>query len=57
MADKRDRGQRASRRRKHVTRGGLVRETADLYPDEERALEERAAAIGRALRAYLDLLG
>jgi hypothetical protein len=51
------------RRRKHVTRGGLTRETAYLYEDEERALEERAKrercskseVIRRALREYLGI--
>ena len=53
----------ARKGRKHVTRGGLVRETAYLYPDEEEALEERASKarcskseiIRRALRQFLDL--
>lgn len=48
-------------RQKHTTKGGLTRETAYLYDDEERALEERAGrercskseVIRRALRAYL----
>ena len=48
-------------RQKHTTKGGLTRETAYLYDDEELALEERAArercskseVIRRALRAYL----
>ena len=51
------------KRRKHVTRGGLIRETAYLYEDEERALEERAKrertskseVIRRALREYLGI--
>jgi hypothetical protein len=51
--------------KKHVTRGGLVRETAYLYPDEEQALEERAEkercskseVIRRALRVYLRIDG
>ena len=51
------------RGRKHTTRGGLTRETAYLYPDEERSLEERAAkercskseVMRRALRAYLGI--
>jgi hypothetical protein len=51
-------------RRKHVTKGGLVRETAYLYEDEEQALAQRAdrertsksEIIRRALRAYLRLL-
>jgi hypothetical protein len=56
------RGERRARpRQKHVTRGGLIRETAYLYEDEERALEERARedrcskseVIRRALREYL----
>jgi hypothetical protein len=50
-------------RKKHTTQGGLTRETAYLYSDEEKALEERAAkercskseVIRRALRAYLGL--
>lgn len=50
-------------RRKHTTKGGLTRETAYLYEDEEAALEERAAKercskseiIRRALRAYLKM--
>jgi hypothetical protein len=50
-------------RQKHVTKGGLTRETAYLYDDEEQALEERAAKercskseiMRRALRAYLDI--
>jgi hypothetical protein len=49
--------------KKHLTRGGLIRETAYLYPDEEEALEQRATKlrcskseiIRRALRSYLDL--
>ncbi len=48
-------------RQKHTTQGGLTRETAYLYDDEERALEERASrercskseVIRRALRSYL----
>ena len=48
---------------KHTTKGGLIRETAYLYEDEEKALERRAAKercskseiIRRALRAYLDV--
>jgi hypothetical protein len=47
--------------RKHRTKGGLTRETAYLYDDEEAALESRAAKercskseiIRRALRIYL----
>ena len=50
-------------KQKHVTRGGLTRETAYLYDDEEGALEQRAAKercskseiIRRALRAYLKI--
>jgi len=50
-------------RQKHTTKGGLTRETAYLYDDEERALEERAArercskseVMRRALRVYLDI--
>lgn len=50
---------------KYRTRGGLVRETAYLYEDEERALEERAQRercskseiIRRALREYLRIEG
>ena len=49
------------KRTKHITKGGLTRETAYLYENEERALEERAAkercskseVMRRALRAYL----
>lgn len=52
-----------SPKRKHTTRGGLTRETAYLYDDEEAALEEKAKrercskseVIRRALRVYLDL--
>jgi hypothetical protein len=48
-------------RRKHRTQGGLTRETAYLFDDEEAALEQRAERercskseiIRRALRAYL----
>jgi 3-phenylpropionate/cinnamic acid dioxygenase small subunit len=48
-------------RQKHTTQGGLTRETAYLYDDEEQALEERASRercskseiIRRALRSYL----
>jgi Ribbon-helix-helix protein, copG family len=44
-----------------TTKGGLTRETAYLYEDEERALENRASrercskseVIRRALRSYL----
>ena len=50
-------------KQKHVTRGGLTRETAYLYDDEEAALEEKAKrercskseVIRRALREYLNL--
>jgi hypothetical protein len=50
-------------RRKHTTTGGLTRETAYLYSDEENALEETAKKercskseiIRRALREYLKL--
>jgi hypothetical protein len=50
-------------RQKHTTTGGLTRETAYLYEDEESALEERAAKercskseiMRRALRAYLGI--
>lgn len=50
-------------RQKHTTSGGLTRETAYLYDDEEKALEERAAKercskseiMRRALRAYLGI--
>lgn len=46
---------------KYRTRGGLIRETAYLYADEEQALEDRAQRercskseiIRRALRVYL----
>ncbi len=46
---------------KHTTKGGLIRETAYLYEDEEKALERRAVRercskseiMRRALRAYL----
>lgn len=46
-----------------MTKGGLIRETAYLYEDEEQALEERARksrcskseVIRRALRVYLKL--
>jgi hypothetical protein len=51
------------RGRKHTTKGGLTRETAYLYEDEEKALEQRAAkercskseVMRRALRAYLEI--
>ena len=50
-------------KQKHTTKGGLTRETAYLYDDEEQALEERAARercskseiMRRALRSYLDI--
>jgi 3-phenylpropionate/cinnamic acid dioxygenase small subunit len=50
-------------RQKHTTKGGLTRETAYLYDDEERALEERATrercskseVMRRALRVYLGI--
>jgi hypothetical protein len=50
-------------RQKHTTKGGLTRETAYLFEDEETALEQRAARercskseiIRRALRAYLKI--
>lgn len=50
-------------RQKHITKGGLTRETAYLYEDEEIALEARAAKercskseiMRRALRAYLGI--
>lgn len=50
-------------RQKHTTQGGLTRETAYLYEDEESALEARAAKercskseiMRRALRAYLGI--
>lgn len=50
-------------RQKHTTKGGLTRETAYLYEDEEIALEARAAKercskseiMRRALRAYLGI--
>jgi len=52
-------------KRKHVTLGGLTRETAYLYDDEEAALEERAKrercskseVIRRALRLFLAIDG
>jgi hypothetical protein len=51
------------KRRKLTTKGGLTRETAYLYDDEESALERRAERercskseiVRRALRAYLGL--
>lgn len=50
-------------RQKLTTKGGLTRETAYLYDDEESALELRAERercskseiVRRALRAYLGL--
>ena len=53
------------RRRKHTTTGGLTRETAYLYGDEEAALEtsaqkercSKSEIIRRALREYLKLRG
>ena len=50
-------------RQKHTTKGGLTRETAYLYEDEEIALEARAVKercskseiMRRALRAYLGI--
>jgi predicted transcriptional regulator len=50
-------------RRKFTTRGGLTRETAYLFDDEEKALEERAKRertskseiMRRALRQYLKI--
>ena len=50
-------------RRKLTTKGGLTRETAYLYDDEEEALEDRAMRercskseiIRRALRDYLGI--
>ena len=53
----------AKERRKHVTKGGLTREVAYLYEDEESALEKRAEKeraskseiIRRALRQYLGI--
>jgi Ribbon-helix-helix protein, copG family len=50
-------------KRKLTTKGGLTRETAYLYDDEEKALEQRAKKertskseiMRRALRAYLGL--
>ncbi|HXO18618.1 MAG TPA: CopG family transcriptional regulator [Thermoanaerobaculia bacterium] len=52
-------------RKKHTTKGGLVREVAYLYEDEEGALEARAERercskseiIRRALREYLGIEG
>lgn len=49
--------------KRHLPKGGLVREQAYLYEDEERARQERAdeercsksEVIRRALRAYLKL--
>jgi hypothetical protein len=53
----------SSPKQKHRTKGGLTRETAYLYDDEETALEERAGKercskseiIRRALRHYLGI--
>lgn len=50
-------------KRQQFTKGGLIRETAYLYDDEEHALEIRAEqercskaeVIRRALRAYLKI--
>jgi hypothetical protein len=50
-------------RKKFTTRGGKIRESVYLSPDEEVALEARAAKAGaskseimrRALRAYLKI--
>jgi Ribbon-helix-helix protein, copG family len=50
-------------KQKHTTKGGLTRETAYLYEDEEKALENRASrercskseVIRRALRSYLSV--
>jgi ribbon-helix-helix CopG family protein len=50
-------------RRKFTTKGGLTRETAYLFDDEEKALEQRAKKertskseiMRRALRAYLGI--
>lgn len=61
MAQERKGDRRSRPRQKHVTKGGLIRETAYLYEDEEQALEERARlercskseVIRRALREYL----
>jgi hypothetical protein len=52
-------------KQKHTTKGGLTRETAYLYDDEETALEARAQrercskseVIRRALREYLRIEG
>lgn len=63
MADQRKPATADRSRKRHVTKGGLVRETAYLYEDEEKALTDRAARertskseiIRRALRAYLDI--
>jgi len=53
------------KRQKHRTTGGLTRETAYLFEDEECALEERAQrercskseVVRRALRSYLGIKG
>lgn len=58
-----DKGGTPRDKRKHVTKGGLTRETAYLYEDEESALELRAEKertskseiMRRALRAYLGI--
>jgi DNA-directed RNA polymerase sigma subunit (sigma70/sigma32) len=50
-------------RSKFTTKGGLIRETAYLHPDEEKALEDRAKKqrtskseiMRRALRLYLKI--
>jgi hypothetical protein len=50
---------------KHRTQGGLTRETAYLYEDEEAALEEcahrercsKSEVMRRALRRYLGIEG
>lgn len=56
-------GSKVPQRRKHKTKGGLTRETAYLYDDEEAALEARAEKertskseiMRRALRAYVGI--
>lgn len=56
-------GRVPNEKRKHHTKGGLTRETAYLYRDEETALEARAAQercskseiIRRALRMFLQV--
>jgi hypothetical protein len=58
-----ERGASRERRKLITTKGGLIRETAYLYEDEEAALEERAKKeraskseiMRRALRAYLGI--